>query len=60
MTDTDTRYRNLITQLFVMKLNAADVVNVWSQQDGVICHTVRKTIQLLHEIFLGRVLSRFG
>jgi hypothetical protein len=30
------------------------------QQDGATCHTARETMQLLHETFPSRVISRFG
>lgn len=33
---------------------------MWFQQDGVMCHTARETIQSLHETFRHRVLSYFG
>ena len=33
---------------------------IWFQQDDATCYTANKTIQLLHETFPGRVLSRFG
>ena len=35
-------------------------VNMWFQQDGATCHTAREIIQLLYELFPGRVISRFG
>ena len=55
------RYRDMITQFFLPKLD--DVANIWFQLDPyhtATCHTANETIQLLHEIFPGRVLSRFG
>ena len=33
----------------MLKLQDIDMDDMWSQQDGAICHTIRKTIQLLHE-----------
>ena len=54
------RYRDMIIQIFVPKLQDMDVDDMWFQQDGATCHTARKTIQLLHESFPGRVISRFG
>jgi len=59
-TVTGAQYRDMITQFFVPKLEDIDVTNMWFQQDGATCHTARETIQLLHETFPGRVLSRFG
>ncbi|CAF4889820.1 unnamed protein product [Pieris macdunnoughi] len=37
-----------------------NVEGMWFQQDGAKCHTARETIQLLHQSFPGRVISRFG
>ncbi|XP_078032646.1 uncharacterized protein LOC144467630 [Augochlora pura] len=54
------RYRDMIIQFFVPKLQDMDVDGMWFQQDGTTCHTARETIQLLHESFPGRVISRFG
>ena len=33
---------------------------MWFQQDGITWHTARKTIQFKHELFPGRLISRFG
>ncbi|KAG6797063.1 hypothetical protein HZU73_07603 [Apis mellifera caucasica] len=54
------RYLDMITQFFLPKLDDIDVANMWFQQGNATCHTANETIQLLHEIFPGRVLSRFG
>ena len=54
------RYLDMITQFFLPKLDDIDVANMWFQQGSATCHTANETIQLLHEIFPGRVLSRFG
>ena len=54
------RYRDTITQFFPPKLDDIDVADMWFQQDDATCHTADETIQLLHETFPGRVLSRFG
>ena len=35
-----------------------DMNDVWFQQDGAISHTSRATIDLLHQTFDGRLISR--
>lgn len=60
VTVTAARYRDMITRFFLPQLDDIDVANMWFQQDGATCHTARETLQLLHETFPGRVLSRFG
>ena len=49
----------MITQFFLPKLDDINVANIWFQDDAT-CHRANETIQLLHETFPGRVLSRFG
>lgn len=51
------RYLDMMT---VPKLDGIDVSNVWFHYDSATCHTVRETIQLMHESFVGRVVSCFG
>ncbi|EFN76234.1 hypothetical protein EAI_06029, partial [Harpegnathos saltator] len=38
------RYRDMIIQFFVPKLQDMDVNNMWFQQDSATCHTARETI----------------
>ncbi|CAK9818123.1 hypothetical protein ANTQUA_LOCUS9679 [Anthophora quadrimaculata] len=48
------RYRDMIIQFFVPKLQDIDVNDMWFQQDDATCHTAQETIQLLHESFPSR------
>ncbi|GFW83829.1 transposase [Trichonephila clavipes] len=54
------RYRVMITNFFIPELNKQDVQELWFQQDGATCHTVRATIDLLKDTFGDRLISRFG
>ncbi|GFT46700.1 uncharacterized protein TNCV_3184881 [Trichonephila clavipes] len=54
------RNRAMITNFFIPELNNHDVQELWFQQNGVICHTVRATIDLLKDTFGDRLISRFG
>ena len=54
------RYREMITSFFLPRIEEMNVEGMWFQQDGATCHTARETIQLLHQSFPGRVISRFG
>ncbi|GFT18939.1 uncharacterized protein TNCV_4725811 [Trichonephila clavipes] len=38
------RYRAMITNFFIPKLNNHDAQELWFQQDGATCHTARATI----------------
>ena len=51
------RYRNMITQFFLPKLDDIDVANMWFQQDNATCYIANETIQLLHETFPNRIFS---
>ncbi|GFU94303.1 putative DD41D transposase [Trichonephila clavipes] len=54
------RYRAIITNFFIPKLNNHDVQELWFQQHGATCHTPRATIVLLKDTFGDRLISRFG
>ncbi|GFV28260.1 putative transposable element [Trichonephila clavipes] len=54
------RYRAMITNFFIAELNNHDVQELWFQQDGATCHTVRATIDLLKDTFGDHLISRFG
>ncbi|GFV35710.1 uncharacterized protein TNCV_1893201 [Trichonephila clavipes] len=50
----------MITNFFIPQLNNQDVQELWFQQDGATCHTVRATIDLLKDTLGDRLISRFG
>ncbi|GFX66705.1 putative DD41D transposase [Trichonephila clavipes] len=50
------RYRAMITNFFIPELNNPDVQELWFQQDGATCHTVRATIDLLKDKFGDRLI----
>ncbi|GFU44043.1 uncharacterized protein TNCV_4963551 [Trichonephila clavipes] len=54
------RYRAMVTNFFIPKLNNHDVQELWFQQDGATCHRARATIDLLKDTFGNRLISRFG
>ncbi|GFV12915.1 hypothetical protein TNCV_80681 [Trichonephila clavipes] len=54
------RYRAMITNFFIPEWDNHDVQELWFQQDGAKCHTVRATIDLLKDTFGDRLISRFG
>ncbi|GFW24688.1 putative transposable element [Trichonephila clavipes] len=54
------RYRAMVTNFFIPKLNNHDVQELWFQQDGATCHTARATIDLLKDTFGDRLNSRFA
>ncbi|GFV90105.1 putative transposable element [Trichonephila clavipes] len=54
------RYRAMMNNFFISKLNNHDVQELGFQQDGATCHTSRATIDLLKDTFGDRLISRFG
>lgn len=49
--DNGVRYRDMVTNCFVLQLKGISVADMWFQQDG-------ETINLLHELLNQRVISR--
>lgn len=54
------RYREMINNFLWTKLDGMDTDDMWFQQDGATCHTARATLDLLHQRFGDRVISRGG
>ena len=49
----------MVLKFFLPKFDDIDVADMWFQQDDATYHTSNEIIQLVHEIFPGRVLFRF-
>lgn len=54
------RYREMITDYLVPKIQELDIHDIWFQQDGATCHTARETMNLLATHFDENIISRFG
>lgn len=54
------RYVNMIQQFFEPQLQQMHMRLVWFQQDGATAHTARYSMNVLREIFPGRLISRYG
>ena len=52
-------YRMMITDFFCPKLNDM-AVDMWFQQDGTTCNTADTTMDILHKLFQGMVMSHRG
>lgn len=52
------RYRTEILEPFMAQLNEREIEKAWFQQDGATAHTAAMSIQLLHEIFANRLITR--
>ncbi|GFW64219.1 putative transposable element [Trichonephila clavipes] len=50
----------VITNFFIPELNNHGVQQLWFQQEGATCPTVRATIELLKDTFGDHLISRFG
>lgn len=60
VTVTGERYRSMIQEFLVPEVEALDQQHMWFQQDGATAHTANVTMEILREIFPGRLISRFG
>ena len=54
------RYRNMIEEYFLPRLEEMNVRNVWFQQDGATAHTARDSMNLLRQHFPDRLISLRG
>lgn len=54
------RYKAMIQNFFAPALAELNVQNAWFQQDGATAHTSRASLQLLREMFPGRLISLRG
>ena len=60
ITDYGYTFRTMITDFFIPALHGIDVNDVWMQQDGAIWSTCHATMDLLHQMFDGRLINRNG
>ena len=52
------RYREMICNFFLTKIQELDLHDIWLQQDGATCHTARVTMALLRGEFGEHFISR--
>ena len=48
----------MLNEFLFTKIKAADIGNIWFQQDGGTCHTVEATLDVLRPVFDDRIISR--
>lgn len=54
------RYRNMINNFVLPKLENIHIRDKWFQQDGATCQTAGKTMNLLHQTFPRSLILRNG
>ena len=52
------RYRAMLNEFLFTKIEEENIVNIWFQQNGAICHTAKATLDVLRPIFEDRIISR--
>lgn len=60
VTITGDRYRDMLENFLVPELDRLGLQHVWFQQDGATSHTANDTMDILREIFPGRIMSKRG
>nr|CAH7751303.1 unnamed protein product [Callosobruchus chinensis] len=60
VTVTSERYIAMINYFLISELEERGLVNMWFQQDGATARTARATMDIVKELFPGRLISRFG
>ena len=51
------RYRTMLSDSLLPKIEEDDIDDIWFQQDGATCHTANVTIYLLRTVFENRIIS---
>lgn len=54
------RYRAMLRGFLANELAEHDITHFWFQQDGATCHTARATMDILRQMFPGRLISKSG
>uniref|UniRef100_A0A1L8EI80 Putative transposable element n=3 Tax=Haematobia irritans TaxID=7368 RepID=A0A1L8EI80_HAEIR len=54
------RYRSMLTNFLLPKMEELNLVDMWFQQDGATCHTARDSMAILRENFGEQFISRNG
>lgn len=54
------RYTHMINNFLAPRLNALQIDQVWFQQDGATSHTAQISLQVLRQMFPGRLISSRG
>ena len=52
------RYRAMLNEFLVTKIQEEDIGNICFQQDGATCHTAKATLDILRPVFIDRIISR--
>ena len=52
------RYRAMLNEFLLTKIEEDDIDNIWFQQDGATCHTAEATLDVLCPVFEDRIISR--
>lgn len=60
VTVNSNRYADMISEFFGPALQQRAFENVWFQQDGATAHTARISMDILRQMFPGRLISRGG
>lgn len=60
VTTNGPRYREMISNFLIPKIEELDLGDMWFQQDGATAHTASESIDLLRGPFGEQIISRFG
>ena len=52
------RYRAMLNEFLLTKIEEEDIGNIWFQQDSVTCHTAEATLDVLRPVFEDHIISR--
>ena len=52
------RYRTMLNEFLLTKIEEEDIGNIWFQQDQATCHSAEATLDILRPVFEDRIISR--
>ena len=52
------RYRAMLNEFLLIKIEEKDIGNIWIQQDGATYHTAEATLDVLRPVFEDRIICR--
>ena len=58
VTVNDDRYRAMLNEFLLTKIEEEDIGNIWFQQDGATCHTAGATVDVLRPVLEDRIIKR--
>ena len=57
VTVNDDSYWDMLNEFLFTKIEEENILNIWFQQGGAMCHTTEAALDVLHPVFEDRIIS---